>query len=573
MKNKQTIQFKLTPEFCIRKAESYYDDGDYISALSYLDRVKDEKLDIDLFEDYCFLRAQICHIFGTEVGNFWALKYYAENGYSERLAPMIAYTTIENDALLNEFKEDEDFPSALKNLMTALEDIDGIEGIEGIEGITDDESEQDDEDKDMLDFMASIGVKKFERKLMFTRNMIGSQALSKGEKLMKANEFEAAINAYREVPISSDQYCEALSSIALCHLFLGNYKKAYEINKMLLKSFPDYLQSLLQMMSLCNILEKSEEFKDYMNIVLAKKHSPTDSVKVANILIDAREYEKAIPYFEYAFDNLNYSLEGYVTYILTLYNAGKQERGKIELKEILKFCPDNAVLWHLLWQMDGRDYLSYEPLFAEVVDACVAKGVRLASSGKLSEETFTNWKNVAYLKYACGKSNKAIEHFDRILSFKNGEKMFCELLYHPITSAVQRTNILRYLMKNGFKGKVLFRGATYKYLKIAYPPCTLQSSTLFIAYTFAFSTLAYFQSNFEPSLKRALTAFIKECDKQDIEFEKFFTPDMISALVVAKLKKLTFDMICDFSGVDKKKFLYMGILVFGDKFRKWNLVE
>ncbi|MFI3164386.1 MAG: hypothetical protein R3Y65_08130 [Bacillota bacterium] len=560
MKNK-TIQFKLSPEFCIRKAESYYDEGDYVLALSYLDRVKDEKLSSELFEDYCFLRAQICHVFGTESGNFWALKYYAENGYSERLAPMIAYTTIENDKLLNEFK-DEDLPDFLQELMSTLEGIDGISGVEGIE--------MEDDGEENADFMASLGVKKPERKLMFTRNMIGEKAVSKGEKLMKASKFEQAISAYREVPIASDKYCEALSGIALCHLFLGNYKKSYEINKMVLASYPDYLQSLLQMMSLCNILEKTEEFKVYMEIVLAKKHNPTDSVKVANILIDAREYERAIPYFEYAFDNLNYSLEGYVTYILTLYNAGKCERGKIEMKEILKFCPDNAVLWWLLSQMDGREYVSYEPLFAEVVDVCVEKGVRIAGSGKLSEETFTNWKKVAYLKYACGKSNKAIEHFDRILSFKNGEKMFCELLYHPITSSVQRANVLRYLMKNGFKGKVLFRGATYKYLKISYPACALDSQSMFIAYAFAFSTLAYFQSDFEPMLKRSMTAFVKACDKNEIDFENLMTPDMISALVVAKLKKLSFEMICDFASVDKKKFLYMGILVYGEKFREWN---
>ncbi len=551
MKKNNTIQFNLSPEFCISKAESYYEDGDYILALSYLDRLKDVKLDADLFEEYCLLRSQICHVFGTEAGNFWAFKYYAENGYSERLAPMIAYTTIENDMLLNEFKETE-LPDFLQEIMSTLD--------EGGEVNTD-------------HLVENLIGKKPERKLMFTRNMIGEKAVSKGDMLMKDGKFEDAIAIFREVPTASDKYCEALSNIALCHLFLGNYKKSYEINKLVIANYPNYLQSVLQLMSLCNILEKSEEFKEYMAIVQGINHTPADSIKVANILIDAKQYQTAIPHFEFAFDHLNYSLEGYVTYILTLYNAGKQQRGIIEMKEILKFFPDSAVLWHLLSQMDGSEAVSYEPLFADVVDVCVEKGVRIAKSGKLSEETFKHAKRSAFLKYACGKSNKAVEYFDRILSFNGGVDLFCELLYHPITSPVQRANILRYLMKNGFKGKVLFRGGTYKYLKVAYPACTSQSRSLFIAYAFAFSTLAYFQSDFEPLLKRSMTAFVTACRKNEIDFEELMTPDLISAVVVARLKKLSFSTICDFAGVDIKKFLYIGILVFGEKFRDWNVDE
>lgn len=549
MKNK-TIKFNLSPEFCFEKAEQYYEEGDFVLSLSYLERMQEEKLSKELFEEYCYLRAQICHVFGTEAGNFWAFKYCAKHGYSERLAPMIAYATIENDALLNEYKKN-DLPEFLQEFMSSIE---GVEGVEDVE-------------------FSELPTVPQERKLMFTTDMLAQNAIKEGDELMKAGKFEEAITKFKQVAVAAKQYGESLSDIALCHLFLGNYKKSYEINKMVLENFPKNLQSMLQMLSLCGILEKGEEFKKYLEIVQGMKHTPSDSIKVANILIDAKQYQLAIPHFEFAFDSLNYSLEGYVTYIVTLYNAGKQKRGEIEMKEILKFFPDNAVLRHILSQMDGREAVSYDVIFSESNAECLEKGIKILTQKNFSESTFESHKNLAYMKYACGKSNQALEYFDKILKFKNGEKMFCEMLYHPATSTVQRANILRYLMKNEYKGRVLFRGGTFKYLKISYPTCVKDSQLVFIAYAFAFSTLAYFQSDFEPQLKRAITAFVKTCAKKEIDIETIFTPDMVSALVLAKMKKLSFDIICEFSNVEKKKFLYLGYVIYGEKFKTFDEVE
>ncbi|MFI3167303.1 MAG: hypothetical protein R3Y32_04200 [Bacillota bacterium] len=545
---KSTIKFNLSADFCISKAESYYDDGDYVLALSYLQRLEEGKLSQEQFEDYCYIRAQICHIFGTDAGNFWAFKYCAKHGYSEKLAPMIAYATIDNDMLLSNFQKGE-LPDFLQEFISAVEETGDVD----------------------MDSLRKYQTKK--RELVFLSDKIADQAIAEGDKLMKAGKFEEAIVLFKKVPTSSAKYSDSLSDIALCHLFLANYKKSYEINKMVLENYPKNLQSILQLLSLCNILEKNDEFKKYLEVVQSMKHTPNDSIKVANILIDAREFKLAIPHFEFAFDSLNYSLEGYVTYIVTLYNAEKQKRAIIEMKEIIKFFPDNAVLWYLLSQMDGREVISYEPLFADVVDVCEKIGLRIAKSGSFSEDTFKDSKKLAYLKYACGKSGKSIEFFDKILTFKSGVAMFCELLYHPQTSPVQRANILRYLMKNNFKGKVLFRGATYKYLKVSYPACTNDNNLLFVAYAFAFSTMAYFESDFETQLKRAMASFVRACKKKDIPMEEYFTPDMVSALVVAKMKKLTFDIICDFAGVDKKKFLYIGLLVFGEEFKTYEKNE
>ncbi len=555
MNKKDRIKFHISNDDCLSKGEEYYDNGDFVMALSYLDRIDKSTLSKSQAETYFAVRSQISHVFGTDAGNFWALQYFAKHGYSDVLAPLVAYTTIENDKQLNEYKKGE-LPDFLQDFISSVEELAG-------EDISDMPE----------DLIAPLKKhQRFERKLEFTCDKIAKQALDEGDKHMKHGEFEEAITFFKQVPKGSSKYCEALSDIALCHLFIGNYKKSYEINKMVLETFPGNLQSILQLLSLCSILEKGDEFKEYLDIIEGMNHNPTDSLKVANILIDSRQFALAIPHFEYAYDNLNYSVEGYVTYIITLYNAGKQKRGEIELKEILKFFPDHAVLWYLLSQMDGREYISYEPLFAECVEECADIGVKILADKNFGSETFKSKKKLAYIKYALAKSKKSLGYFDAILEFKEGVDLFCELLYHPLTLAVQRTNMLRYLMKHHFTGKVLFRGDQLRYLKISYPNIQLENSSLFIGYAFAFSTLAYFESDFEGLLKRSVTAFLRAYDKAQIDSDDLHTPAMVSALLVAKLKKLPFDIICDFSGVEKRKMLYFGIMLYGEKFKEWDMI-
>lgn len=552
--NKKPIPFSLSTDFCLAKALENFEGGDFVMSLSYLQRVENRKMAKSQYREFCMLHSQISHVFGTEAGNFWAMKYITKNGFDSEMCDLIAYATIENDYELLGRKQN-DMPDFLKGFMDVL-------------------SGEEDGNFDL----ASLGIAKTpKRDLKFTADMIAENAIAEGDKFVKNMDFEGAIVHFRKVENNSKLYLDALSKIGLCHLFIGNYKKCYEINKIVLSADELFLQSILQMLSVCSILEKQQEFEEFLAVAKKINIPPLDSIKMANILIDAKKYELALPYFEFAFDSLNYSLEGYATYILTMYNAGKTDRAKREMKEILKFFPQNGVLWYLLSEMTrgSGETLSYQPLFSTVFEPIVKLGLKVLKSAKLygkdakgfeKEVFFSGGKKLAYAKYALANSSEAVEYFDLLIGGKKGKELLCDMLFDGETVPQQRVNILRYLMKNRVKGKVLFRGDEFRYLTLSYPKCVEQSEVMFMAYAFAFSQLAEIACGFETSLKLATKSFFDACAKKQVAYESLFPADFIAGIIAVKSGEIEVSEGCKIFKLEEKKLLYVGKLLFGNRF-------
>ena len=272
MKGDKVLKLDLSDEFLIDSAEKRYQDGDYLGALTMLNKRAER---FDSSADACALYADIYE--GMELYELAADSWFRfldtcneadfPEGY-EGLA--IAFMNLNNDAQSAYYYRRSLTEEDLDSVFARLDEID-------------------------------FGAEQKKPELRLIHSIDGThgnpRALQEGLTLLKEGSVEDAREKFREMPPASADYASAAGLAAMCTLMLGDAEGAEAECRALLESHPDNVQALTTYCAVLGARENRAGAKEVAKKLSTLKVEATDDLyRVATALcetgLDEEAYEK-----------------------------------------------------------------------------------------------------------------------------------------------------------------------------------------------------------------------------------------------------------------------------------------
>lgn len=268
----KVLKLNFSDEFLFESAEKRFQDGDYLGALTMLNRRAEQ---FDSSADACALYADVYE--ALEMYSLAADSWFRfldtcnEADFSEGYEGLaIAFMNMNNDV-----------QSAYYYRRSLLE--------EDPEGLF----------ERMGEFEFDMERKKPELRLVHSVDGThgNPRALSEGLTLLKEGSIEEARERFKEMPKASADYASAAGLASMCTLMLGDSESAEKECKELLKKHPDNVQALTTYCAVLGAMDRQEEAKEVAKKLARLKVEETDDLyRVATALcetgLDEEAYEK-----------------------------------------------------------------------------------------------------------------------------------------------------------------------------------------------------------------------------------------------------------------------------------------
>lgn len=272
MMNDKVLKLDLSDEFLLDSAEKRYRDGDYLGALTMLNKRAER---FDSSADACALYADIY-----------------EEMELHRLSADAWFRFLDtcNEA---------DFPEGYEGLAIAFMNLnnDAQSAYYYRRSLTEEDLDSVFEKMEEIEFAAEH--KKPELRLIHSIDGTHGDpnALGEGLSLLKEGSVEEAREKFREMPAASKDYASAAGLAAMCTLMLGDAEGAEKECRELLETHPDNVQALTTYCAVLGARENKEGAKKIAKeLALMKVEGTDDLYRVATALcetgLDEEAYEK-----------------------------------------------------------------------------------------------------------------------------------------------------------------------------------------------------------------------------------------------------------------------------------------
>ena len=268
----KVIKLDFSDESLLDSAEKRYRDGDYLGALTMLNKRAER---FESSADACALYADI---------------YEEMELYSLAADAWFRFLDTCNEA---------DFPEGYEGLAIAFMNMnnDSQSAYYYRRSLT--EEDLDSVLERMEEIELSAENKKPELRLIYSVDGThgNPNALSEGLSLLKEGSVEEARERFREMPVASKDYASAAGLAAMCTLMLGDPESAERECRELLDSHPDNVQALTTYCAVLGARENKEGAKEVAKqLALLKVDGTDDLYRVATALcetgLDEEAYEK-----------------------------------------------------------------------------------------------------------------------------------------------------------------------------------------------------------------------------------------------------------------------------------------
>ena len=268
----KVLKLNLSDEFLIESAEKRYRDGDYLGALTMLNKRA------ELYEPSADASALYADIYeAMELNSLAADSWFRfldtcnEADFAEGYEGLaIAFMNLNNEAQSAYYYHRSLTEEELEDELTRLEE-------------------------------AEISSEKKKPHLRLVYSVDGPygnpNALSEGLSLLKEGNLEEAREAFRDIYQDSEDYASSLGLAAMCTLMMGDEEGAERECKELLTTHPDNIQALTTYCAVLGARENKEGAKEVAKRLSACEVEATDDLyRVATALcetgLDAEAYEK-----------------------------------------------------------------------------------------------------------------------------------------------------------------------------------------------------------------------------------------------------------------------------------------
>ncbi len=334
----KVLKLNLSDEFLLDSAEKRYRDGDYLGALTMLNKRAGM---YDSSADACALYADIYEEMGlyrlSADAWFRFLDTCNEADFSEGYEGLaVAFMNLNNEVQSALYYQRSLSDEELRFELTRL-------------------------DKEEI----SSVRKKPELRIVYSAD--GSQgnpnALAEGLGLLKNGRLEEARAAFRDIPAASADYASSYGLAAMCTLMLGDEEGAEKECRELLEKYPENVQALTTYCAVLGARENKNEAKEVAKKLAELKADATDDLyRVATALcetgLDKEAYEKLcilkkrLPYD----DNVLYF------HAVSAYKIQKKEEAIDSLERLTTIFPRKAVARYYLERLRALRDGDGEPL-------------------------------------------------------------------------------------------------------------------------------------------------------------------------------------------------------------------
>ncbi len=334
----KVLKLNLSDEFLLDSAEKRYREGDYLGALTMLNKRAGM---YDSSADACALYADIYEEMGlyrlSADAWFRFLDTCNEADFSEGYEGLaVAFMNLNNEVQSALYYQRSLSDEELRFELTRL-------------------------DKEEI----SSVRKKPELRIVYSAD--GSQgnpnALAEGLGLLKNGRLEEARAAFRDIPAASADYASSYGLAAMCTLMLGDEEGAEKECRELLEKYPENVQALTTYCAVLGARENKNEAKEVAKKLAELKADATDDLyRVATALcetgLDKEAYEKLcilkkrLPYD----DNVLYF------HAVSAYKIQKKEEAIDSLERLTTIFPRKAVARYYLERLRALRDGDGEPL-------------------------------------------------------------------------------------------------------------------------------------------------------------------------------------------------------------------